>query len=317
MKTQSPPANTATRPRKSFGHEMVLGGPSQQGPDAAGLPPPSARCPACRGRVDPSRRTNHSARRAGEPPSAVSSASLSAQRILERSEQTAERLEVAPSNRSPRSSERSIRASGGLGGSQRRGRALLGDARHSLNTGETTKWGLALYYARMTDRRLPRGAAAVLGAIGVLLLVVASRTDGYVQALLINLGTGVLLFVGLEHALYAAAERLTTLVRETLKVFSSERWPELWSAAERLSLQEREALERELQATSPLPTETVERLRLELEAVDQMHADEHVKRMSYLAVLIDKYGVTRVRQVLTSVRNANPGTKGGVEQNLK
>jgi hypothetical protein len=64
----------------------------------------------------------------------------------------------------------------------------------------------------MSDRKLPRGAVAGVGVVGLLLLVIAGRTEGYWQGLLINLGTGVLLFVALEHMLYGSVERVTKLV---------------------------------------------------------------------------------------------------------
>jgi hypothetical protein len=75
----------------------------------------------------------------------------------------------------------------------------------------------------MSDRKLARSAVAVLAGVGVLLPVVAARVEGYWQALFINLGTGVLLFVALEHALYGPAERLPRVITEALQAFSSER----------------------------------------------------------------------------------------------
>jgi hypothetical protein len=74
----------------------------------------------------------------------------------------------------------------------------------------------------MSDRTLPRGVVAGIGVVGFLLLVLAARAEGYWQELLINLGTGALLFAALEHMLYGTVQRVTRLVTEALHVFSSE-----------------------------------------------------------------------------------------------
>src|SRR5262245_34282422 len=118
----------------------------------------------------------------------------------------------------------------------------------------------------MTDRRLPRGAVVGVGIVGLLLLVIAAGTEGYWQGLLINLGTGALLFVALEYLLYGTVERVTRLVTEALASLSSERGIEWESWSEQLSSRELPAVQGELQAIAPLPTEQLEQLQLELES---------------------------------------------------
>jgi hypothetical protein len=63
----------------------------------------------------------------------------------------------------------------------------------------------------------------------------------------------------------------------------------------------------ELQAMAPLPSEKLEQLQQELAAVYQMNVDDRMKRMSYLWVLGDKYGVQFLRQVMTSPAKTNTG----------
>jgi len=154
----------------------------------------------------------------------------------------------------------------------------------------------------MTDRKLGRWAATVLAGFGVLLLAVAAAGDGYWQALFLNLGTGVLLFVALEHALYGAAARLTALIRDALHSQSGEQVLEMWSWADALSVEAREVLPLQLQAMSPLPLAELEDLERELQAVDEMNAGERVKAMSRFVLLADHYGPQRVRQVITALR---------------
>ena len=157
----------------------------------------------------------------------------------------------------------------------------------------------------LDDRRLPRGAVAGVGIVGFLLLVVAARTDGYWQGLLINLGTGALLFVALEYMLYGTVQQVTRLVTQALDAVSYERGMELVRWTEQVSIDELPGVQRDLQALAPLPTEKLEGLQLDLAALEQMNADEQMKRMSYLSVLADKYGVQRVRQVMASRGGAN------------
>ena len=151
-----------------------------------------------------------------------------------------------------------------------------------------------------SDRKLPRGAVAGVGIVGLLLLVVAARTEGYWQGLLINLGTGALLFVALEYMIYGTAERLTRLVTEALHASSSERWSEMRTWGEQLSSDEVPAVQRELQAIAPLPARKVEQLEEELAAVDRMYTDEQMKRISDLYLLADNYGVQPLRKVMAS-----------------
>lgn len=150
------------------------------------------------------------------------------------------------------------------------------------------------------DRRLPRSAVAGVGVVGFLLLVVAALTEGYWQALLINLGTGALLFVALEYMLYGTVERVTKVLREALDAVSAERGMELVRWTEQVSTEELPAVQRELQAIAPLSTEKLEGLQLDLAALEQMNADEQMKRMSILSVLSDKYGVQMLRRVMAS-----------------
>jgi hypothetical protein len=157
------------------------------------------------------------------------------------------------------------------------------------------------------DRRLPRGAVAGVGAVGFLLLVVAARTDGYWQGLLINLGTGVLLFVALEQLLYGTVEHVTKLVTQALAAISFEGGMELVRWTDQSSMDELPAVQRELQAIAPLPTDKLEGLQLDLAAIAEMNTDERMKRMSYLSLLADKYGVQPVRQVMASRGRANAG----------
>ena len=154
----------------------------------------------------------------------------------------------------------------------------------------------------MADRKLGRGVATALAGFGVLLLAVAAAGDGYWQALFINLGTGVLLFVALEYALYGAAERLTALITNALHGQSDEGVLEMWNWADTLSVEAREALPHQLQAMSPLPPAELEDLERELQAVAGMHASERVKAMSGLGLLADHYGPQRLRQVITALR---------------
>ena len=163
------------------------------------------------------------------------------------------------------------------------------------------------YHAGMSDRTLPRGVVAGVGVVGFLLLVLAGRTDGYWQGLLINLGTGALLFAALEHMLYGTVQRVTKLVTDALHAFSSEPGIEWESWAEQLTIDKLPAVKGELQAIAPLPAEKLEQLQQELAAVDQMNVDDRMKRMSYLWVLTDKYGVQPLRQVMTSRARANAG----------
>jgi len=159
----------------------------------------------------------------------------------------------------------------------------------------------------MSDRTLPRGAVAAVGAVGFLLLVLAARTEGYWQGLLINLGTGALLFAALEHMLYGTVQRVTKLVSGALAAFSSQRGIEWESWAAQLAIRELPAVQSELQAIEPLPTEKLVQLQQELAAVDQMNVDDRMKRMSYLWVLSDKYGVEPLRQVMESGPDTNAG----------
>jgi hypothetical protein len=159
----------------------------------------------------------------------------------------------------------------------------------------------------MSDRRLPRGAVAGVGVVGFLLLVVAARTEGYWQGLLINLGTGALLFVAFEYMIYGTVERLTKLVTEALAGFSAERWTEMRSWAAQVSSDELRVVQRDLQATAPLPTEKLERLQQEIAAVDQMYSDDQMKRISDLYLLADNYGVQSLRQVMAARGEANAG----------
>jgi Flp pilus assembly protein TadB len=168
--------------------------------------------------------------------------------------------------------------------------------------------------AAVGDRRLPRSAVAGVGVAGFLLLVIAALTEGYWQALLINLGTGALLFVALEYMLYGTVERVTKALREALDAVSAERGMELVRWTEQVSMEELPAVERELQAIAPLPTQKLAELRMDIAALEQMNADEQMKRMSMLSVLSDKYGVQSVRRVMAArgERNADelrpPGT---------
>ena len=162
----------------------------------------------------------------------------------------------------------------------------------------------------MTDRKLAPGAVAVVaGVLGILLLLVAARTDAYWQALLINLGTGVLLFVALEYSLYGAAERVTTMVNVVLRSYApDERWTEMMSWADSLTGESRQALAHQLQATSPVTDAKLEELELELQWIEQMNATEHTKGVSSVAVLTNYYGVQRVRDVLASFRASGQPT---------
>jgi len=128
----------------------------------------------------------------------------------------------------------------------------------------------------------------------------AARTEGYWQGLLINLGTGALLFVALEYMLYGTVERVTRVLRETLDAVSAERGMELVRWTEQVSMEELPAVERELQEIVPLPPEKLEALRLDLAALEQMNADDQMRRMSILSVLSDKYGVQNLRRVMAS-----------------
>jgi len=157
------------------------------------------------------------------------------------------------------------------------------------------------------DRRLPRGAVAAVGIVGFILLIVAARTDGYWQGLLINLGTGALLFVALEYLLYGTVERVTQLVRVALDAFSTERGTELLRWTDQVSIGELTAVQGDLQALAPLPTEKLAGLEQDLTAIEQMNTDERVKRMSYLSVLSDRYGAEPLRQVMASRGQVNPG----------
>jgi hypothetical protein len=67
-----------------------------------------------------------------------------------------------------------------------------------------------------------------------------------------------------------------------------------------LSIDDVPAVRRELQAIAPLPPDKLERLQQEVAWVDQWHADEQMKRLSYLSILADKYGVQSLRQVMTA-----------------
>jgi hypothetical protein len=144
-----------------------------------------------------------------------------------------------------------------------------------------------------------------IGVVGFVLLVVAARTDGYWQGLLINLGTGVLLFVALEQLLYGTVEHVTKLVTQALDAFSAERGMELVRWTDQSSMDELPAVQRELQAIAPLPADKLEELQLDLGAITEMNSDERMKRMSYLSMLADKYGLQPVRQVMASRGKAN------------
>jgi len=150
----------------------------------------------------------------------------------------------------------------------------------------------------MSERTLPRGVVAGVGVIGFIFLVLAARADGYWQALLINLGTGALLFAALEQMLFGAVERATKLVMETLHAFSSEPGIEWESWSEQVSIDKLPAVKRDLEAIAPLQPEKLEELHQELDAVDQMNVDERMKRMSRLWVLADKYGVQSLRDLM-------------------
>ena len=185
--------------------------------------------------------------------------------------------------------------------------ASLGDWHLLENTFYPENDTLRTYHARMSDRTLPRGAIAAVGIVGFLLLVLAARTEGYWQGLLINLGTGALLFAALEHMLYGTVQRVTKLVTGALAAFSSQRGIEWESWATQLSNKGLPAVRNELQGIEPLPTAKLEQLQQELTAVDQMNVADRMKRMSYIWVLADKYGVEPVRQVMESgpVTNAS------------
>lgn len=169
----------------------------------------------------------------------------------------------------------------------------------STSTTSTSTW------TSTSERTLPRGAVAGVGIVGFLLLVVAARTEGYWQGLLINLGTGALLFVALEQLLYGTAERVSRLVAEALDAYSSEPGMELVRWTEQLSMEDLPAVQRELQARAPLPTQKLEWLQVNLAALEQMNADAQMKRMSYLSVLADNYGVQSLRQVMTARGGTN------------
>jgi len=66
---------------------------------------------------------------------------------------------------------------------------------------------------------------------------------GLWQWLLINLGTGALLFVALEYLLYGMVERVRHLVAEALDGFSFERGMELLSWTEQVSMDELPAVQ--------------------------------------------------------------------------
>lgn len=74
----------------------------------------------------------------------------------------------------------------------------------------------------MSERTLPRGVVAGVGMIGFIFLVLAARTDGYWQALLINLGTGALLFAALEQMLFGALQAIAPLQTEKLEQLQQE-----------------------------------------------------------------------------------------------
>lgn len=150
------------------------------------------------------------------------------------------------------------------------------------------------------DRRLPRSAVAGVGVVGFLLLVVAARTDGYWQGLLINLGTGALLFVALEYVLYGAVTGVTKLVTDVMDASSAERWNEMQSWAEQLPIDNLPAVQRELQAVAPLPQQKLEELQAELAWAAQGNVTEQARRMRYVYVLADNYGVQPLRQVMAS-----------------
>jgi hypothetical protein len=158
----------------------------------------------------------------------------------------------------------------------------------------------------MSEQTLPRAAVVVVGVVGLLLLVLAARTEGYWQSLLINLGTGALLFAALEHMLYGTVLRVTRLVTDALHAVSSERDTEWLSWAEQLSSDELPAVQRQLQAIAPLPTEKLRELEMELTGVDQMHVDERMKRLGKMWVLTDTYGIQPLRQVMASRTEAHP-----------
>jgi len=159
----------------------------------------------------------------------------------------------------------------------------------------------------ISERTLPRGVVAGVGVAGLLLLVVAARTEGYWQGLLINLGTGALLFAALEHMLYGTVQRVTKLVREALDASRSGPGIDWVGWSEQLSIDELPAVQRELQAIAPLPTEQLEVIQQELAAIDRMNMDERMKLMSYLWVLGDKYGVQPLRQVMAVRSETNAG----------
>jgi hypothetical protein len=88
-----------------------------------------------------------------------------------------------------------------------------------------------------------------------------------------------------------------------LHVFSSERGIEWESWSEPLSVDGLPMVQRELEARAPLPADKLEQLQQEVAAVDQMNVDERMKRMkrmSYLWVLADKYGVQTLRDVMAA-----------------
>src|SRR5262249_20167798 len=119
--------------------------------------------------------------------------------------------------------------------------------------------------------------------------------------------TGAILFVALEYMIYGPVERLTKLLTEVLAGSSSERWTEMRSWAAQVSSDESLAVQRDLQAAAPPPTERLGRHQQEIAAVDQMYSDEHVKRISDLYLLADNYGAQALRQVMAARGKANAG----------
>jgi hypothetical protein len=92
---------------------------------------------------------------------------------------------------------------------------------------------------------------------------------------------------------------------DALHAFTSQRGIEWESWSEHLSADQLPTVQRELEARAPLPTEKLEQLQQEIAEIGQMNIDERMKRMSYLWVLADKYGVQPLRDVMADRGVAN------------
>jgi hypothetical protein len=146
------------------------------------------------------------------------------------------------------------------------------------------------------DRRLNRLTAVGLLVLGLALLVAAAWLQGYWQSLLINLGTGVLLFVALEHVLYTAGGftlGVLAQIGDLMRRPNDGTDTHLEVLAERLSYKE-VANELPPRLTAVDQTVDSQRLAVRMAALERVQMTDRARALAALLLLSSVFGPSLV-----------------------